>query len=132
MISSFCPCASCSDAAPLVRLRAINRILDRCDMYQRDRRRQRDSAFLRSTIAAAVVAFLVYPMTVAPLGGLSNGGAAGLFLLVVAAGLAWRGLILNTVDARLRRCVQVPLTAIITYLVIADAVAQYRSGHWLW
>ncbi len=85
-----------------------------------------------STVAAAVIAFLFYPMTVAPLGGASNGGALGLTALTISLVLSWRAFALNRVSPWLRRLIQLPIAALVTYLAIADALTQYRSGSWLW
>ena len=82
-----------------------------------------------STAAVVVLAFLFYPMTLAPLGNDTNGGTLGLGSLVVASALAWRAFLFNTINPWLRRLVQIPLTAIVTYMVIAEVVVQYR--HWL-
>jgi hypothetical protein len=91
-----------------------------------------ESYFLGSTLLALAIICVFYPMTIAPMGGLSNGGALGLGSLVIASALAWRAFIFNRDSRWLRRFVQLPLTAMATYLAIAEAVAQYRSWHWLW
>ena len=91
-----------------------------------------ESSHLEMTIGAAVLAFVFYPMTIAPIGALSNGGALGIVSLVGASIMAWYAFAANRVNRPLRLTVQLPLTAAVTYMAIADAVAQYRSGHWLW
>ena len=104
----------------------------RREMTEQDEQVRPASAYYGSTIAAAAIVLLFYPMTIAPVGALSNGGALGLGSLVIAAGFAWRAFMLNRVDRWLRRYVQLPITACVTYMAIADAIAQYRAGHWLW
>jgi len=84
------------------------------------------------TAVAAALAFGFYPMTIAPTVNLSNGGALGIASLVGASVCAWYAFACNRVDSKLRVTVQLPLTALVTYMTIAEAVTQYRSGHWLW
>ena len=91
-----------------------------------------ESAFLGSTFAAAGIVFVFYPMILASLGNHTNGGALGLGSLLIASVLSWRAFLCNRKTPWMRRLVQMPLTAFLTYLVIAEAVAQYRSGKWLW
>jgi len=90
------------------------------------------SALAGSTVLAAILAFLFYPTTLAPLGSHTNGGALGLAALVIASALAWYALLFNRRDRWLWWCVQLPLAAFITCMAIAEALVQHRSGHWLW
>jgi len=78
------------------------------------------------------IVFVFYPMILASLGNHTNGGALGLGSLLIASVLSWRAFLCNRKTPWMRRLVQMPLTAFLTYLVIAEAVAQYRSGKWLW
>ena len=98
-------------------------------MTEQEQRDSQKSDHFRSTALAIALVVGFYPLTIAPLGGLSNGGAAGLASLVIASVLAWRAFMLNRVNLWRRRFVQLPLTIMATYLAIADAVAQYRLGH---
>lgn len=92
--------------------------------------RQQHSSCLGLTAGAAAIAFLFYPMTIAPTGNLSNGGVLGFGSLVVASVLAWRAFTLSK-SPWLRRLVQLPLTALISYMAIKDALCQCCS-HWWW
>lgn len=85
-----------------------------------------------STIGAIVLVLIVYPMTIAPVGTLSNGGALGLLTLAIALVLSWRAFLFNRAQRLLRLLVQLPLSAITSYLAIADAYNQYSSGQLLW
>ena len=85
-----------------------------------------------SSIVAAVLVLIVYPMTIAPIGTLSNGGALGLLTLAIAVVLSWRAFLCNRAKRWLRLWVQLPLSAITSYLVIADGLKQYFSGQLLW
>ncbi len=93
---------------------------------------RQESTFLGSTIAAMVILLFFYPMSLAPTGPLTNGGALGLGFLVIASALAWRAFLLNRRNPWLRRIVQLPLTGVATYLAIAEAVVQCYAGHCLW
>ena len=84
------------------------------------------------TAAAVGIAFLFYPLTIAPIGPASNGGALGLGSLVIALLLAWRAFALNMKSPWVRRLVHLPLAAVVTFMVIHDAYAQFVSGRWLW
>ena len=84
---------------------------------------------LGDTAAAVTLAFLFYPMTIAPIGVASNGGVLGLGSLIVASFCAWRALALNLRSAWLRRLLHIPLAAFITYMAIQDAFVQLV---WWW
>jgi hypothetical protein len=89
------------------------------------------ASHLRSTIGAVLILVFFYPMTVAGIGTFSNGGFLGLSSLVIASWLAWRSFALNTTFTGLRRFVQLPVTAFITFMAFWDGFCQYMSGNWL-
>lgn len=70
-------------------------------------------------------------VTIAAAGGASNGGARGLGMLAFGSFLAWRAFSLIRRSPWLRRLLQLPLTAIVTFMAIHDAFAQCLSGKWL-
>ncbi len=84
------------------------------------------------TVAAVLLAFLFYPMSIAPTGVFSNGGLIGICSLVAAAFFSWRAFLLNRRSSWLRRLLQLPLAALLTYLAIREAFVQFLSGHALW
>jgi hypothetical protein len=86
------------------------------------------------TWAAAILAFVFYPMTLAPVGSFTNGGALGLISILLALCLAWLALGLNTANSRLWMALQIPITALITYLAISESAIQFMLGpeRWLW
>jgi len=79
---------------------------------------------------AAIFAFLLYPASLAPLGPDTNGGALGLFFIVAASVTTWTAFATNRSNPKARMLVQVPLTALITFLAIKEAVTQYQLGLW--
>jgi predicted membrane-bound spermidine synthase len=83
---------------------------------------------------AAIFAFLLYPLSVAPMGPYSNGGALGLIFIFLALGATWTAFALNRSNPKTRMAIQLPLTALITFLAIREAVTQYQLGpdHWFW
>jgi hypothetical protein len=83
---------------------------------------------------ATIAAFVLYPMSLAPAGPATNGGLIGIVSILCAVLFSWLAFALNTSHPRLRIAVQLPLTALITYLAINEAVTQYLLGpeHWLW
>ena len=89
------------------------------------------SPHLAETFVAAGIAFCFYPMTIAPIGVASNGGALGLASLVVALVFAWRAFALNTKAPWLRRLVQLPLAALVMFLAMSDAYWQLVRAGWL-
>lgn len=86
---------------------------------------------LGDTVAAAGIAFLFYPMTIAPIGTASNGGVLGFGSLVVASFFAWRAFALNMRSPWLRRLLHLPLAALLSFMAIHDAFAQCVAGWWL-
>ena len=87
------------------------------------------SSYLGGTFTACVfVAF--YPATVAPTGFFSNGGLLGLASLLCASALAWTSFAINTDSHWIRRLVQLPITALVTFMVIWDAMCQVVTGWW--
>jgi hypothetical protein len=95
-------------------------------------REKQKSPRIGLTVGAVALAFVFYPMTIAPTGSLSNGGALGIVSLAGASVMAWYAFSCNRVNRALRVTVQLPLTAVVTFMAIAEAVTQYWSGHWLW
>jgi hypothetical protein len=67
-------------------------------------------------------------MTIAPIGWASNGGLLGLGSLVAASIFSWRAFALNYGSPWLRRLLQGPLAAGITYLAIREAFVQCLCG----
>ena len=90
------------------------------------------SCRLGDTVAAVLLALVLYPMSIAPTGVSSNGGLIGICSLVAAAFFSWRAFHLNRRSSWLRRLLQLPLAAILTYLAIREAFVQIVSGHALW
>ena len=76
------------------------------------------------------IALLFYPMTIAGIGSASNGGVIGLGSLVIASALSWRAFSLNKTDRWVRRLVQLPVTALVTFMAIHDAYCQCVAGWW--
>ncbi len=85
---------------------------------------------LGDTAAAAGIAFLFYPTTIAAIGIYSNGGVLGFGSLVIASLFAWRALVLNMRSSWLRRLLQLPLAALVTFMAILDAYAQSVTRWW--
>src|SRR5262245_23946655 len=94
----------------------------------------RTGSFLGLTGVAATLAFVFYPMTLAPLGPWTNGGVLGIGSLLLATIAAWSGFGLNKSRPVARIAVQLPITALITFMAIREAVIQYQigPGRWLW
>jgi hypothetical protein len=86
---------------------------------------------LADTALAVGIAVLFYPLTIAPTGVGSNGGVLGFSSLVAASFFAWRALALNEGSPWLRRLLQVPLAAGVTYLAIREAFVRCIVG-WSW
>ena len=91
-----------------------------------------ESNYGESTVLAATLVLIVYPMTIAPIGTLSNGGTIGLLTLLCALALSWRAPFFNRTHLRTRLLVQLPLAAITSFLVIADAYKQFVAGQLPW
>jgi len=86
------------------------------------------SKHLGITAGSIAIALLFYPMTITPIGAASNGGILGLSSLVIASALSWRAFALNRISPRMRRLIQLPVTALVTFMAIHDAYCQYVSG----
>jgi hypothetical protein len=67
-------------------------------------------SFLGLSVAAAIIAFGFYPMTLAPIGPLTNGGALGLTSISLALLLAWSAFMLNCTHRLTRIVIQLPMT----------------------
>lgn len=91
--------------------------------------RRLGSAYPGSTVVAVELAFCFYPLTLMSLGNDTNGGWLGLASLLLATIVAWRAFICNRINPWLRRLVQMPLTSVVTYMLIREVVVQCR--HWL-
>lgn len=89
------------------------------------------SRHLGATAVAVAITVVFYPMTIAPIGAASNGGVIGFTSLVVASGLSWWAFALNKGSPWVRRLIQLPVTALVTYMAIQDAYAQCVAGGWL-
>jgi hypothetical protein len=91
-------------------------------------------SYIGLTFTAMVLAFGFYPTTLAPIGAYTNGGALGLTSLLLAVLLSWAAFALNRTHGRIRVALQLPITSIITYLAIHEAVIQYTLGPeaWFW
>jgi hypothetical protein len=90
------------------------------------------SCRLRDTVAAVLLAFALYPKSIAPTGASSNGGLIGICSLVAAAFFSWRAFHLNRRSSWLRGLLQLPLVAVLSHLAIREAFVQFVSGHALW
>jgi hypothetical protein len=88
------------------------------------------SRYLAFTVGALGIVFLLYPATVAGIGPASNGGILGLGFLVIASSLSWWAFSHNRVDPWMRRIVQLPVTAVVTFLAMRDAFCQSIAGWW--
>ena len=64
-------------------------------------------------------------MTLAPMGIYSNGGILGLGALIAASCFAWKGFALNRKSTAFRVLIQLPVTALVTFVLISDAYAQF-------
>lgn len=89
-------------------------------------------SYLGLTAADAIWAFLFYPLTLAPLGPSTNGGALGLLSIFLALGFSWAAFSLNRSHPVVRMAIQLPVTACITFGAIYEAVTQYMLGPELW
>jgi hypothetical protein len=88
----------------------------------------KSSRRLMDTAVAVGLVVIFYPMTIAPIGWASNGGLLGLGSLTVASHFSWRAFVLNCRSPWLRRLLQAPLAASITYLAIREAFVQSLVG----
>lgn len=88
-----------------------------------------NSRHLQATGISLLITFILYPMTIAPTGSTSNGGALGLGLLLVATGLSWSAFLRNRNSKWVRRLVQLPIAALILFSAFHDAYCQYLSGY---
>lgn len=79
---------------------------------------------LGETAAAVIITFL-YPLTLAPIGIYSNGGILGLGALIAASYFAWKGFALNRKSTVFRVLIQLPVTALVSFVLISDAYAQF-------
>ncbi|MGD7653995.1 MAG: hypothetical protein ACQCXQ_12320, partial [Verrucomicrobiales bacterium] len=66
----------------------------------------------------------------APTGPSSNGGAVGVFCLIVAGVLAWSAFLATRHHSLRRYCVYLPFACLVTYIAGHDAGAQYVTGWW--
>lgn len=89
------------------------------------------SRHLASMVTAIAIVLLFYPTTIAPIGALSNGGLKGFSSLVIASGFSWWAFLCNRKSPWIRRLIQLPVTALITFMAISDACRQCLSG-WRW
>ena len=80
------------------------------------------------TVAAVLLAVVLHPMSIAPTGVSSNGGLIGICSLLAATFFSWRAFCLNRRLSWLRRVLQLPLAAILSYLTIREALVQIVSG----
>lgn len=83
------------------------------------------SLHLGETVAAVFITTFLYPMTLAPMGIYSNGGILGLGALIAASCFAWKGFALNRKSTAFRVLIQLPVTALVTFVLISDAYAQF-------
>lgn len=88
------------------------------------------SSHLVATVAAVAIAVVFYPMTIAPKGATANGGFLGLTSLVLASTLSWRAFALNSKSPWIRRLIQLPVTALVSFMAIHDAYCQHVGGWW--
>ena len=94
------------------------------------RNKSESSRHLTTTCAAIAIAFLFYPMTIAAIGVAANGGILGFGSLVIASCLSWWSFALNRKFLWFRRSIQLPITALITFMAIHDAYCQSVAGWW--
>ena len=94
------------------------------------RNKSESSRHLSATVAAIGIAMVFYPMTIAGIGSASNGGILGFGSLVIASGLSWWAFALNRKSPWLRRLLQLPITALVTFMAIHDAYGQSVAGWW--
>ena len=107
-------------------MRATSRVIVRVSEHLRsEMTSHRDRSCVGSTFAAAFLTLVVYPATVVAIGSGSNGGLPGLAVLGLAAVLAWRAFGKNHERPWLRRLVQLPLAALTSYSLIAEATFQW-------
>lgn len=83
------------------------------------------------TVASLGILLVFYPMTIAPIGPLSNGGVLGFSSLVLAATFAWIAFVRQRSKVLLRWLVNMPIAAVATWTAMWDCFAQCRSGWWL-
>ena len=83
------------------------------------------------TITSLVILLVLYPMSIAPIGKFSNGGALGISFLLVAATLAWVAFVRSRLHPPHRWLVHLLVAAVVTLTAAWDCFAQYRSGWWL-
>ena len=92
--------------------------------------KDKSSRHIFSTVASVAIAIVFYPMTIAPTGATANGGILGLTSLVIASAFSWWAFALNTESPWIRRLIQLPITALITFMAVHDAYCQYVGGWW--
>ncbi len=80
------------------------------------------------TFVSLTILLVFYPMTVAPMGPLSNGGILGFTLLMVAGFCSWTACIRCRGNPNLRWYVLLPIAALITWFAAWDGLAQQHSG----
>jgi predicted membrane-bound spermidine synthase len=92
-----------------------------------------ENSWISLSYLGAIFAFLLYPLFLAPLGPATNGGALGLIVILLAAGFTWTAFALNRSHPKARMAIQLPMTALITFMAIKEAVTQYQLGpdNWL-
>jgi len=83
------------------------------------------------TVMSLGILLVFYPMTIAPIGPLSNGGILGFTSLVVAATFAWVAFIRQRSKVLLRWLENLPIAVVVTWAAMRDGLAQCRSGWWL-
>ncbi len=92
--------------------------------------RGKSSYHFAATAAAVAIALVFYPMTIAPTGATANGGLLGFLSLVIASGFSWVAFASNRKSAWVRTLIQLPVTALVTFMAIHDAYCQSVSGWW--
>jgi hypothetical protein len=88
------------------------------------------SSYLVTTLAAVAIAGVFYPMTIAPTGAAANGGFLGLTFLLLASALSWWAFARNSKAPWIRRLIQLPVTAMVSFMTIHDAYCQHVGGWW--
>lgn len=80
--------------------------------------------------ASLVILLVFYPMTVAAIGPLSNGGVIGFSSLLVAGLCAWTAFIRCRSNLVLRWLAFLPIALLVTWFAAKDGLAQHYSGWW--
>ena len=75
-----------------------------------------ENSWISLSYLSGISAFLLYPSFLAPIGPNTNGGALGLLAILLATGFTWIAFALNRSRPKPRVAIQLPMTALITFL----------------